>query len=285
MSIHKTAVIADGAQIDPTVEIGPYAVIGPEVKIGSGTKIGAHAVIDGITTIGKDCKIYAGAAIGLDPQDLSYKDEATGVIIGDRVTVREYATIHKAVKEGFTIVGDDCFLMNFAHVAHNCVIGKGVIMANAATLGGYVHVGDGTVMAGLVAMHQHVRIGRYCMISGVGGTRKDLPPFAMCDGRPCRIRGINILGLRRAKFKPELRTAIKNAYRMIYMSDENISQSLERIEREIEQFPEIVEILDFFRTTKRGVVGKTVEDEEESGDFESAKTGKQDKQDSDPAFV
>jgi UDP-N-acetylglucosamine acyltransferase len=108
------------------------------------------------------------------------------------------------------------------------------------------------------------------MISGVGGTRKDLPPFAMCDGRPCRIRGINILGLRRAKFKPEVRTAVKNAYRMIYLSDDNIAQSLERIEREIVQYPEIVEILEFFRTTKRGVVGKTVDDEAESGDFEES---------------
>ena len=271
MAIHRTAVIADGAQIDPTADIGPCAVIGEKVKIGGGTKIGAHVVIDGVTTIGKDCKIYAGATIGLDPQDLSYKGEETGVILGDRVTLREYVTVHKAVKEGFTLIGDDCFLMNFAHVAHNCILGKGVIMANAATLAGYVQVGEGTVMAGLVAIHQHVRIGRFVMLSGVGGTRKDLPPFAMCDGRPAHVRGINVIGMRRAKFKPEVRTAIKSAYRMIYASDENITQALERIDKEIEHYPEIVEILEFFRSSKRGVVGKIVDDEAELGDFGNGK--------------
>ena len=134
MTIHRTAIVADGAQIDPSVEIGPYAVIGPNVKIGRGTKIGPHAVIDGVTTIGENCHIFAGASIGREPQDLSYKDEPTGVIIGDRVTIREYVTIHRASHEGFTVVGDECFLMNYVHIAHNCKLGRGVIMANSTML-------------------------------------------------------------------------------------------------------------------------------------------------------
>src|SRR5438874_3805170 len=127
MSIHKTAIIGDGAIIDASADIGPYVVIGPNVKIGSGTKIGPHAVIDGHTTIGADCQIFAGASIGLEPQDRSYKGEPTGVIMGDRAVIREYVTIHRATKEGFTTIGDDCFLMNYVHIAHNSQIGKGEI--------------------------------------------------------------------------------------------------------------------------------------------------------------
>jgi UDP-N-acetylglucosamine acyltransferase len=260
MPIHKTALVEDGATIDPTANIGPYAVIGPNVKIGPGTKVGAHAIIDGVTTIGADCKIFAGASIGLEPQDLSYKDEPTGVILGDRVTIREYATVHRATTAGFTRLGDDCFIMNYAHVAHDNQLGKGVIMANGATFAGHVHVGDYAVMAGLMVVHQFVRIGRMAILSGITGTRKDIPPFAMCDGRPACVRGVNIVGLRRGKVAPEARTAIKNAFRIIYRSDENITQALERIEKEIPPLPEIVELLDFYRSSKRGVVGKIEED-------------------------
>ncbi|HEY9684749.1 MAG TPA: acyl-ACP--UDP-N-acetylglucosamine O-acyltransferase [Oculatellaceae cyanobacterium] len=267
MPIHKTAIIEDGAIIDPTAEIGPYVVIGPNVKIGAGTKIGAHSVIDGHTTIGNDCKIYASASIGLDPQDISYKGQPTGVSMGDRVTVREFVTVHRASKEGVTVVGDDCFLMAYSHVAHDDVLGKGVIMANGATLAGHVTVGDHTVMAGVLIVHQFVRIGRLNMISGMTGTRLDLPPFAMCDGRPTRVRGVNIIGMRRQKMAAENRSAIKKAFRMIYRSDENITQALERIENEIHPYPEIVELVDFYRTSKRGVTGKTAPDEDAEANF------------------
>jgi UDP-N-acetylglucosamine acyltransferase len=158
MTIHRTAIISDGAQIHESAEIGPYAVIGPNVNIGRGTKVGPHVVIDGHTTIGEDCNIFAGASIGLDPQDLAYKGDPTGVIIGARVTIREYATIHRATGEGFTTIGDDCFLMNYAHVAHNCKLGRGVIMANGATLAGHVQVGDHAVFGGLIVIHQFVRV-------------------------------------------------------------------------------------------------------------------------------
>jgi len=256
MTIHRSAIIAEGAQIDPTAEIGPYAVIGPNVRIGRGTKVGAHAIIDGITTIGEDCRIYAGASIGLEPQDLAYKGEPTGVVIGDRVTVREYATIHRATKEGFTVVGDDCFLMNYVHIAHNCKLGRGVIMANSTMLAGYGVVGDYAVFSGVIIVHQDVRVGRMCMISGLSGLRVDLPPFTTTSGRRPRVRAVNVIGMRRQKFAPPVRAAIKEAYRIIYRTELNITQALEKIAQEIEQFPEIQEILEFFRTSKRGVVGK-----------------------------
>lgn len=255
MTIHPSAIISDGAQIHESANVGPGVVIGPNVKIGKGTKIGPHAIIDGITTIGEDCNIYAGASIGLEPQDLSYKGEPTGVIIGDRCTIREYVTIHRATKEGFTTLGDDSFLMNYVHLAHNCQVGKHVIMANAASLAGYVEVGDYTVMSGFVIMHQFLRIGRFCMLSGMTGSRLDLPPFTTLDGRPAMVRGINALGLKRGKIAPEVRTAIKEAYRIIYRSGLNITNALARVEEVIEPHAEVKEIIEFFRSTKRGVAG------------------------------
>jgi UDP-N-acetylglucosamine acyltransferase len=256
MAVHRTALIADGAQIAPDVEVGPYAIIGPQVKIGAGTKIGAHAVIDGITTIGEGCNIFVGASIGLEPQDLGYKGEPTGVTIGNRVTIREYATIHRAtISGGSTIIEDDCFLMNYTHVAHDCRVEKGVIMANGATLAGHVHVGPNTVMAGQAVFHQFVRIGRLSMISGFSGSRNDVPPFSMVAGNPPYIHGINIIGMRRAKVGAEARTAIKSAYRVLYRSGLNFSQAIAQLEQEGNVLPEVQEIIDFYQTTKRGVLG------------------------------
>jgi UDP-N-acetylglucosamine acyltransferase len=253
MGVHPTAIISDGAKLGEGVEIGPYAVIGSNVTIGRGTIIGPHAVIDGHTTIGDECKIYVGASIGLPPQDLSYKDAPTGVIMGNGCTIREYVTIHRGSKDPMTLIGNNCFLMNYAHVAHDCKVGNNVIMANGTTLGGHVEVGDFTVFGGLVAFHQFVRIGRFNMVSGNSGTRVDLPPFAITDGRPLYVRGINIVGLRRGKIAAPVRSAIKDAYRLLYRCDLNMANACERIEQEVEQFDEIKEIVNFIRSSKRGV--------------------------------
>lgn len=267
LTIHKSAVIADGAQIHETVQIGPYVVIGPNVKIGKGTKIGPHVVIEGHTTIGEDCNIYAGAAIGLDPQDLGYKGEPTGVQIGNRTTIREYCTIHRGTKEGVTVIGDDCFFMNYVHIAHDCKVGNGVIFANNSTLGGHVQVGDNVVLAGFCVIHQHCRLGRMLMMSGLAATRQDMPPFSMCDGRPVTVRGVNAVGLKRNKVGPANRKAIKEAYRLIYRSELNLSAALEKIETEIEQCPEVTEIVEFYRTSKRGVVSRRVDEDDSDEDF------------------
>lgn len=253
MPIHKSAVIADGAQIDESVDIGPFAVIGSNVQIGAGTIIGAHVVIDGITKIGSNCKIYAGACIGLDPQDLKYNNEPTGVIIGNNVVIREYVTIHRATHEGFTTIGDDCFLMNYCHIAHNCKVGNNVIMANGSTLAGYVEVGDGAVFGGICVIHQHVKVGRLCMLSGLTGARVDLPPFSMCDGRPAMVRGLNVIGMRRGKLNPQTRAALKQAYKLLYKSGMNYSQAISKIEEEMNGIPELQEVCDFFKNSKRGV--------------------------------
>ena len=260
MPIHPTAIVDKGAKIHDKADIGPFVVIGPNVEIAAGTKIGPNAVLDGHTTIGENCNIYAGVTIGLEPQDLSYKGEPTGCKIGNNVTIREYATIHRATKEGFTTVGDDSFLMAYVHIAHNCQVGKGVIMANAASLAGYVEVGDYTVMSGFVIIHQNVRIGRMCMLSGMTGSRSDLPPFTNLDGRPAMVRGINALGLKRNKLSLETRTAIKEAYRIIYRTGLNTSNALARVSQEIEQFDEVKEIVEFFKNSKRGCASAFIED-------------------------
>lgn len=256
LTVHKSAVIADGAQIHETAEIGPYVVIGPNVKIGKGTKIGPHAVIDGHTTIGEDCTIFVGATIGLEPQDLGYKGEPTGVQMGNRVTVREYVTIHRATNNGVTVVGDDCFFMAYSHVAHDCKVGNGVILANGSMLAGHVQVGDYAILAGVCVIHQHCRLGRMLLMSGMSATRQDLPPFSMVDGRPPEIRGVNAVGLKRRQIPPATRKAIKEAYRILYRTDANLTNALAQIEKEIEPLPEILEIVEFFRSSKRGVVLK-----------------------------
>ncbi len=254
--VHKTAIVHEGAQIDDSAEIGPYSVIGPNVKIGSGSKIGAHVVIDGHTTIGANCNFSPGVCVGLEPQDLGYKGEPTGVQIGDRVVLREYVTIHRATKTGLTIIGNDSFLMANVHIGHDCKIGNGVIFANAVTLAGHVQVGDNVVMGGLCTVHQHCRLGRMLMVSGFSATRQDMPPFAMVDGRPMIIRGINTVGLRRNKVSLGTRTAIKEAYRLIYRSELGQAEALEKVQTEMGGIPELSEIVEFFRTSKRGVIGR-----------------------------
>jgi len=254
LTVHKSAVIADGAQIHETAEIGPYVVIGPNVKIGKGTKVGPHAVIDGHTTIGEDCNIFVGATIGLEPQDLGYKGEPTGVQMGDRNTVREYVTIHRATKDGVTLIGDDCFFMAYSHIAHDCKVGNGVILANNSILAGHVQVGDYAILAGVCVIHQYCRLGRMLLMSGLSATRQDLPPFAMVDGRPPTVRGVNAVGLKRRQIPPANRKAIKEAYRILYRTEANLSNALEQIEKEIEPFPEILEIVEFYRSSKRGVI-------------------------------
>ncbi|MCA0312424.1 MAG: acyl-ACP--UDP-N-acetylglucosamine O-acyltransferase [Candidatus Melainabacteria bacterium] len=251
--IHPTAIISSGAKVHETAKVDPYAVIGPNVEIGAGTRIGSHAIIDGYTKIGENCRIFPGASIGLEPQDLSYKDEPTGVIIGNRVQIREYVTIHRGTGDRFTTIGDDCFFMNYSHIAHDCRFGNGVILANNATFAGHCQVGDNAVVAGSTVFHQHVRIGRMAMLSGLSGSRLDIPPYATCDGRPFRFRTVNLVGMRRQKFSAETRSAIKQAYILIYRSGMNNTQAIEKVIEKYEAVPEVMEIVEFFKSSKRGV--------------------------------
>lgn len=250
--IHKTAIIDDSAKIAPNVEIGAYAIIGKDVVIESGCKIGENTNIQ-FAHIGKNTKISPFASIGGEPQDLGYKGEKTGVIIGKNCWIREFATINRASGEGKnTIVGNNCLLMAYTHVAHNCVLEDNVIMANAATIGGHCHVGFGAFLGGMSVFHQNLRIGDMAIISGASAARLDIIPYCKAEGIPCLPIGLNAIGLRRKGVDKESRDAIHKAIRILRNEQYNTTQALELIEKEFKGNEYVDKLVDFVRTSKRG---------------------------------
>ena len=206
LDIHTTAVVHPEAEIDDDVVIGPYSVVGAHVRIGAGTRIGAHAVIEGHTTIGRRNRIFHGAAVGGEPQDLKYRGETTYLRIGDDNVIREYATVNVACVEGeATVVGNHNLLMAYSHVAHNCVLHSRVILANSVNLAGHVEVFEGAIVGGVTPVHQFVRIGRYSIIGGGCRVPKDVPPYTRAAGHPLRLVGLNTVGLERNGFDEDRR--------------------------------------------------------------------------------
>lgn len=265
MSVHQSAVVDPSAELDSTVEIGPYAVIGNDVKIGAGTKVEPHAVVSGPCTIGERNLIGSFATVGGAPQDLSYKGEPTELIIGDDNHIREYASIHRGTPggRGKTVIGSNCLLMAYIHIAHDCQIGNHVIMANVATLAGHVEVGDRAAIMGLVAVHQFCRIGAYSYIGGVSGVGLDVPPYVLVAGirDRTRVSGINKVGLRRNGFPRETITKLESVFRIIYRSPNLLlKDSLEQAKNEFSGSEEVEEMIRFFETSKRGVIRRTEED-------------------------
>ena len=255
LAIHPTAIIDDSAEIDPDVEIGPYTVIGPGVVIDKGTVVGPHVMMYKDTRIGKDCKIGKSASLGTDSQDLKYKGQQTFLEIGDRTDIREFATLNRATTEGeATIVGKDCLLMAYTHVAHDCVLGDNVILSNAVNMAGHVTIGDNATISGLTAIHQFVQIGQYSFIGGGSRVPKDVPPYLMAVGNPLILNGLNTVGLQRKGFSEEVRMELKRAYKIFFRSQYNISQALEHVRNELKPLPEIKNFTDFIARSERGVV-------------------------------
>ena len=252
--IHETAVIAPGARIGKDVEIGPYAVIGANVIIGEGTKICPHVVIDGWTSIGNHCVIFPGASIGAEPQDLKFYGEKSYVFIGNNTKIRECCTVNRATGEGEeTRIGNDCLMMAYSHVAHNCVVGNNVILANAATLAGHVVVEDRAIIGGLAGVHQFVKIGRNAMIGGATKIVQDIPPFVIVDGNPAKVAGLNNVGLSRAGMSSEVRRNLKKAYRILYRSGLSLPQAIAVMEQELESCEEVEHLMRFLRNAERGI--------------------------------
>lgn len=253
-TIHPTAIVAPEAILADTVSVGPYAHIGPNVTIGEGTVVQDHAYVDGHTTIGKDCKIFPFACIGMQTQDLKYDGGITYLEIGDRNTFREFTTFHLGTKEGEkTIIGNDNLIMAYCHVAHGCILGNHIIMSNSVHLAGEVEVSDYAIIGGMSGVHQFTRIGIHAMIGGFSFIRQDAPPYMITEGRDnVTVRGPNIVGLQRRGFGPEVRSALKEAYRILYRDGLNRSQALERITYEVQEYPEILTLCEFYRTSKRG---------------------------------
>lgn len=261
MNISNLAVVSKDADIADGVEIGPFAIIEDGVKLGPRVKIWPHAYICKGTTIGEDSQIHMGAVIGHAPQDLAFKNGPSYLNIGKRTIVREYATIHRGTAEGSsTVIGDDCYLMATAHVAHNCEIGNKVIIVNAALLAGYVAVEDSAFISGNVVIHQFCRIGRLAMIGGYTAVNKDVPPYMLVRG-PSIVRSVNLVGLRRAKFPSDLIRTIKDAHRLLYASDLNTASALEEIAK-LKPSPELDRLVKFIKESKRGICRSKERDEE-----------------------
>jgi UDP-N-acetylglucosamine acyltransferase len=255
LSIHPTAVIDKSSELASDVEVGPYTVIGPDVKIGSGTVVGPHVYIYKNTTIGSDCIIWKSVSLGTDSQDLKYHGQSTYLEIGDRTTIREYATLNRATTEnGATRVGSDCLLMAYTHVAHDCRVGSSVILSNAVNMAGHVTIGDHAIVSGLTAIHQFVRVGIYSFIGGGSRVPKDVPPFMMAVGNPIMLNGLNTVGLQRQGFSEEVRMELKRAYKIFFRSQYNISQALEHARSQLKQLPEIKALTDFIAHSERGVI-------------------------------
>lgn len=253
-SIHPTAVVHPAARLGDGVEVGPYCVIGEHAVIGSGTRLLSHVVVDGWTTLGSGCTVFQFASVGAQTQDLKFKGGAPRTEIGDRTTIREGVTIHAATKDGdVTRVGSDCHIMAYAHVAHDCIVGNRVIMANAATLAGHVIVEDQAIVGGVVGVHQFVRIGRLAIIGGCSKVVQDIPPFMMADGNPAEVRTINKIGLERAGVSDASQSAIKQAHRIFYRQGLNTSKAREAIATTVEQTPEIAQFLAFIDASERGI--------------------------------
>jgi UDP-N-acetylglucosamine acyltransferase len=252
--IHSTAVVHPWARIGAGVQIGPYAVIGPEVVLGDGCEIGSHVLIDGITTIGNNNRIFHGASVGSEPQDLKYNGGRTRLVIGDENVIREFVTINTATADGeATLIGSNCLLMAYSHVAHNCVLGDYVILANSVNLAGHVLVDDHAIIGGVTPVHQFVRIGKHAFIGGGSRVEKDVPPFIKIAGNPPAVYGVNSVGLARRGFSEERRITIKKIHKLIYRRGLNTSQVIEALENGEFSGPDAEEMLEFLKTSERGI--------------------------------
>lgn len=257
IKIHPTAIVDAKAQLGEDVEVGPYASIGPDVKVGARTVVKQGAILDGHTTLGEDCQVFPYACVGMKTQDLKYKDGSVSYVeIGNRTVIREFATVHLGTADGEkTIIGDDCLFMAYCHAAHGVILGNHVICSNSVQLAGDVHVDDWAIIGGMAGSHQFCHIGRHAMVGGMAKVRQDFPPFMLGDmvEGSLKVIGPNVVGLTRRGFGREVIQALKEAYRFLYRDGLNRTQALERVENDVEQLPEIQELVQFYRNSTRGV--------------------------------
>ncbi|MDD5771258.1 MAG: acyl-ACP--UDP-N-acetylglucosamine O-acyltransferase [Candidatus Omnitrophica bacterium] len=254
MKIHPSAIVSPKADIGPNVTVGPYAVIGDNVKIGGDSAIGAHCLIEGNTSVGTSCQIFTGAVVGSRPQDLKFKGEDVFLEIGNNNIIREYCTINPGTGNGGrTIIGDNNLLMAYSHIAHDCRLGCGCILANNSTLAGHVSIEDKAVIGGMVAIHQFVRVGMLSIIGGCSKVVQDIPPFSTCDGHPARVYGLNLVGLRRKGVSPQSIRQIDRAFKLIFNSGLSVKHAAEKVEEGLESTEEIKYLVNFIRNSKRGL--------------------------------
>lgn len=255
--IHPTAIIDSRAKLGPGVRIGAFSVIGPEVVLGSDVEIGNHVTIENRVMLDASVKVGHGAVLGGAPQDLKFKDGTpSGVRVGSGTVIREYVTIHRATAaDGWTEIGRDCLIMAMSHVAHDCRLADGVIVINYAGLTGHCTVGERATVGGLSGVAPFTRIGAYAYLGGSGRLTVDLPPFMLAVGQPATVRGVNVVGLRRAGFPPAARRTIQEAYRLLYREGLTPKAALDRIRQEIQPTAHVTMLVEFVETARRGICG------------------------------
>ena len=253
-AIHPTALIDADAEVGNDVSIGPFSIVGPKVFVGSGCRIGPHVILERNVRLAERVKIGAGVILGSAPQDFSYRDEETWVEIGAGTTIREYSTVHRGTQAtGRTTIGAGCFLMTYVHVAHDCKVGDGVIIANSTQLAGHVTIHDRATLSGLNGVHQFVTIGTYAFVGGATRVNQDIPPYVKAVGNPMELYGLNTLGLQRSGFPMDTIGALKRAYRLFFNSELNLSQALERARVDLPPLPEVERFIAFVESSARGV--------------------------------
>ncbi len=255
-TIHQNAIVSPKARLGDGVTVGPFTVIEDDVEIGSGTTIASNVLVANGARIGEECRIHHGAVLGTVPQDLKFRGEVTTLQVGHHTTIREYVTMNRGTHHsGTTIVGSNCYLMAYAHVAHDCVVGSHVILANSVNMGGHCVIGDNAVIGGIVAIHQFSHIGRHSMIGGGFRVTKDVPPYVLAGSEPLAYIGLNIVGLRRRNFPPEIIEQIQEAYNLIYHSKLNVTQAIEKI-KSSQMCEDVQNIVTFIEQSTRGIIWK-----------------------------
>jgi UDP-N-acetylglucosamine acyltransferase len=257
-TIHETAVVSPSAKIAEGVTIGPYAIIEGNVTIGPNVSIGNHCVITGNTTIGAGCQFFTGAVIGSAPQDKKHNSSKNSYLkIGENNVFREYITVNSGTEEGggHTTIGDRNLFMAYSHVAHDCRVGNDCVVANVGHLAGHVILEDRVIIGGLTGVHQFVRIGRLSIVGGCSKVVQDIPPYSMCDGDPSKIFGVNIIGLKRAQFSPALIATLRKVFKILFHSGLIKTNAIEKIQQDFETTPEIEHLINFIKTSERGVCG------------------------------
>jgi len=253
--IHSSAIISRHAEVASDVEVGAFAIIGDNCIVPSGCIIAPRATLERNVTLGNNVQVGMGTILGGPPQDLKFAGEETTVEIGEGTVIREYTTINRGTSQSFkTTVGRNCLLMSYVHLGHDCHIGNNVILSNVVQLAGHVTVEDRAIVSGLCAAHQFVRIGRHSFIGGCSRVSKDIPPFLKAVGNPVKLYGLNTVGLQRSGMDEATIRELKRAYRMLFRSDLNVSQAIERAQAEIEPLPEVRELIRFVEESERGVV-------------------------------
>lgn len=264
--IHPAAIVSSRAELASDVEVDAYSVIEDDVVIGPACRIASSVRLHSGTRLGEGVRIFHGAALGGEPQDLKFTGEKTELHVGPNTVIREFVTLSRGTRAtGQTRIGRDCMLMAYAHVAHDCVIGNHVILANSVNIAGHVEVEDYAIIGGVVPVHQYVRIGQHSMIGGGFRVPKDVPPYILAAGSPLRYFGLNVIGLRRRGFSPEARTALKQAYQILFVGRLILADAVRQIRDQFADQEEVRNVLDFIGQSKRGLLpgrGTTIAEEE-----------------------